>query len=213
MPILQHAKTEHYEWGIWQITESEEQLLAHIDHLYPAYNIQLAHFTAIHRRLEWLATRALLSALIPQAPEIIYNDNGRPHLSDNSYHISISHTKGYAAVILSKTSIVGIDIEQYGRRVEKVTSHFMNANEKPSLYKGDHIWSLLLHWSAKETVFKCLKKQKDFDLVESITIYPFEVKEEGSFTAEENFTPFKNKYEIKYQLANEYVMTYTLTNQ
>ncbi len=89
MPILQHAKTEHYEWGIWQITESEEQLLAHIDHLYPAYNIQLAHFTAIHRRLEWLATRALLSALIPQAPEIIYNDNGRPHLSDNSYHISI----------------------------------------------------------------------------------------------------------------------------
>ena len=49
--------------------------------------------------------------------------------------------------------------------------------------------------------------------VESITIYPFEVKEEGSFTAEENLTPFKNKYEIKYQLANEYVMTYTLTNQ
>lgn len=213
MPILQHNKTDNYEWAIWQISESEEELLSQIKNFYPAYDIQLQRFTAPHRRLEWLATRALLSTLIPQTPEVVYNINGKPYLSDNSYYISISHTKGYAAVILSKTSIVGIDIEQYGRRVERVTSHFMNSNEKPGLYKGDRIWSLLLHWSAKETVFKCLEEQEDFDLVESITIYPFEVKEEGSFTAKENLTPSKNRFEIKYQLANEYVMTYTLANQ
>jgi phosphopantetheinyl transferase len=212
MPILKHEKTDIYEWAVWQITEDEQQLLSSIDIFYKTYTVQLERLTAPHRRLEWLAVRTLLNRLLPDTPEIIYNADGKPFLSDSSHYISISHTKGYVAIILSKKYIVGIDIEQYGRKVEKVRSHFMKPTEEASLYKGDYIWSLLLHWSAKETIFKCLNIQKDFDLVEDITIDPFDVHEEGSFIGIENRTESRRVYQISYQLTSEYVMTYTLAN-
>ena len=50
---------------------------------------------------------------------------------------------------------VGVDIEQYGERVRKVAHKFMREDEQPSVFRGTDTWSLLLHWSARETMFKC----------------------------------------------------------
>ncbi len=207
MPIFQQHQVDTVRWAVWQISENEAQLRL----LFPFSQIeeaQLRQFTAPHRRLEWLAVRALLYTLSGKYLKIDYNDNGKPYIADGSYHISISHTKGYAAVILSPDSEVGIDIEQYGRRVEKVTSHYLREDERPTAYEGDQVWSLLLHWSAKETIYKCLNLL-EVDLIKHLRIYPFQVQKEGVFRAAEYRTPQQHKYDIHYRLHPDFVLTYT----
>ena len=153
MPLLLKHKDVDSLWGIWQMSEAYEDLCASL----PSVMVAEAEsrFQAPHRRQEWLSVRALLRELAGEDCEILYRPSGKPYLLDASTFISISHTRGYVAVILGRKP-VGIDIEQYGPRVHKVASRFMRADEVANLYEGDDTWSLLLHWSAKETMFKCL---------------------------------------------------------
>lgn len=207
MPILQQQQVGTVRWAVWQIDESEAQL-RQLFSLSQAEEDRLKDFTAPHRRLEWLAVRALLYRISDKELEICYNENGKPYIADGSYHIGISHTKGYAAIILSPNIEVGIDIEQYGRRVEKVTSHYLRADEKPTIYEGEQVWSLLLHWSAKETIYKCLNLL-EVDLIKHLRIFPFQVQKEGVFRAVEYRTPQQHEYDIHYQLHPDFVLTYT----
>ena len=82
-----------------------------------------------------------------------YHESGRPYLEDDNLSISISHTKGYVAVIVSDKTDVGIDIEHYAQRIHKVAFQFMRADEPVDEYRGDTTWKLLLHWSVKEPMF------------------------------------------------------------
>ena len=86
------------------------------------------------RKLEWLAVRVLLYTMLGEEKEIHYYSNGGPYLADGSFSISISHTKGYVAVLLSEPGKrVGIDIECYSERVRKVAHKFMREDEKKFL--------------------------------------------------------------------------------
>lgn len=60
-------------------------------------------------------------------------------------------------MILSPASAVGIDIERYSSRVDRVASRFLRDDEVVLPFRGETLWSLLLHWSAKETVYKCME--------------------------------------------------------
>ena len=64
------------------------------------YREGMRRFTAAHRRLEWLAVRVLLYTLSGEEKEIAYHPSGKPYLADDSASLSISHTKGYVAVVL-----------------------------------------------------------------------------------------------------------------
>ena len=111
--------------------------------------------------------------------EIGYRSSGKPYLADGSASISISHTKGYVAVLLGgPEKEVGIDVECYGERVRKVAHKFVREDESVSWYKGTETWSLLLHWSAKETMFKCMNTS-DVDFRKHLHILPFTVEEQG----------------------------------
>ena len=84
--------------------------------------------------MEWLSVRVLLYAMLQEDKEIGYSPEGKPYLTDHSFFISISHTKGYVAVILSDKVPVGIDIEQYGQRVHRVAHKYMREDESVRLY-------------------------------------------------------------------------------
>lgn len=162
MSLFLKHKGEDCCWGVWKMDETEEELLSMLPRR-EVYARYVSRFAAPHRRLEWLAVRALLFTLLGEEREIAYRPSGKPYLADGSYALSISHTKGYAAVVLgAPDSEVGIDIEQYGERVCKVAHKFMRPDEQALAYEGNEAWSLLLHWSAKETMFKCLNAS-EFD--------------------------------------------------
>ena len=113
---------------------------------------ELNRFVSERRKMEWLSVRVLLYSMLREDKEIGYSSEGKPYLADRSFFISISHTKGYVAVMLGSRSAVGIDIEQYGQRVHRVSDRYVRSDEQAETYQGDTTWSLLLHWSAKEAV-------------------------------------------------------------
>ena len=155
--FLQH-KTVDMQWSVWKMEESLDTLFSLLpDVRRVSCEQEMQRFTSDRRKLEWLSVRVLLYSMLQEDKEIGYSSEGKPHLTDNSSFISISHTKGYVAVILSSVAPVGIDIEQYGQRVKRVYDRFIRSDERVEPYQGDETWSMLLHWSAKETIFKSME--------------------------------------------------------
>jgi 4'-phosphopantetheinyl transferase EntD len=211
MPLYLKHIEDKYQWGIWKIDESMEELLS----MFPnqkreIYEQEIQHFASKHRRLEWLSIRILLDTFLGGEKKIMYRSTGKPYLSDRSFCISISHTHNYAAVILSAVNEVSIDIEQYGERVRRVVHKFMRDDEPPFLYLHSDVWSLLLHWSAKEVMFKCMDATF-VDFRTHFRIYPFQIQEEGIFHAKEYGTSKQQDFLIHYLIRPEFVMTWQIT--
>ncbi|MCD8080514.1 MAG: 4'-phosphopantetheinyl transferase superfamily protein [Bacteroides sp.] len=202
---------EDYCLGVWKIEETPEELFS----LLPrnsVYEEQIARIHSAHRKTEWLAVRVLLSVLTDEHTHIRYYPSGRPYLNDGSWHISISHTRGYVAVLLSRHFRPGIDMEQYGTRIRKIAKRFMHTEEVVSLYQETDIWSLLLHWSAKEVMFKCLDTN-GVDFAEHLRISPFKVLQTGQFDAVESRTQNKHRFIISYYLSPDFVMTWSFMEE
>lgn len=207
MSLFLKIDESNYRLGIWKIDETIDELL---DILPDAdkYKNEIAQFTSNSRKLEWLSVRVLLLKLLGKEKDIYYQPSGKPYLSDTTWHISISHTKGYVAVILS-TGLPGIDIEYYSERVHKIASKFIGDNEKLSEYSGSTTYSLLLHWSAKEVLFKCLDEE-NVDFKKHLWIEPFEIAPNGKFMAQEYRTPSRNTYSIEYMIFPDFVCTWSV---
>ena len=144
--------------GLWRMEEEPEELLSGFPHLrllempykYPA------------RQKEFLCVRALLLAMTGDPTlRIEHTESGRPIVK--GWQVSISHTKGYAALMLSKEEgaeldeqdslqrhvAVGVDIEYRSDRVAKIASHYIRPDEK-----AETLEQMLVLWCAKETLYK-----------------------------------------------------------
>lgn len=209
MPVFLQHRELHYCWAVWKIEETADELLAMLPHA-DTYAQEARRFASESRRLEWLTARVLLYAMLGKEKRIAYYPNGRPYLPDDPRHISISHTKGYVAVILGENPLsgVGIDIEQYGERVRRVADRFVRDDEIIHSYKDTDIWALLLHWSAKETVYKCLD-ESEVDFREHLHVMSFILGEKGTFDVCEYRTSRKRKYVVHYLLHLKFVLTWT----
>ena len=134
----------HARLGLWRMDEQPEALLAlfpHLCHLPMPY-------TNEGRQREFLSVRALSSVMTGDNSLIIgHEPSGKPTLP--GWNISISHTKGYAALILSQTEPVAVDIEQRSDRVGRIASRFIRPDEE-----ADTLERMLTVWSAKETLYK-----------------------------------------------------------
>jgi len=196
-----------YKWGVWKMDETLEELLNMLPQQ-DTYRQDMQRFSAEHRRLEWLSVRVLLFTLLGEEKVIAYHPSGKPYLADNTASISISHTRGYVSVIIGEAGKeVGIDIEQYGERVHKVAHKYMREDEVVSSYQDSDTWALLLHWSAKEVMFKCMNTP-EVDFREHLHIFPFKISEKGSFFAEEYRTSGERKFHIYYILHPDFVLTW-----
>lgn len=211
MPLFRQWKEGAATIGIWQVTESLPQLREGLTASLP-YDEELSSMRAACRRMEYLAVRVLLRALLGEEKQIGHLDSGKPYLTDGSWNISISHTKGYVAVALHPTVEVGIDIEQVHERVQGVADRFVRPDELPGfscLSPSDQLYGLLLHWSAKETIFKVLGCS-DVDFREHLRIFPFVLGVDGSFRAQEYRTSLQQLFKISYLLHPQFVCTTTL---
>lgn len=161
------------DYAIWHITETAEELAAMLDHP-ELYADKVRNLKPDSRRLrEILAVRCLLKHLFcGQEVDVVYDENGKPSIanttplvlphrepastpSGNPY-LSISHTDGYAAVIVAPT-VCSIDIERRGNRVQRVVGHFLTADELAYIaLQPDPDLCLHFAWSAKETAYKIL---------------------------------------------------------
>jgi 4'-phosphopantetheinyl transferase EntD len=205
--------------GVAPITKDSATLLSQLAHA-DRYLPFIASMTE-KRKCEWLTVRALLKTLSGEEKEISYLPNGKPFLSDHSYHISVSHTgcraadhacngkpSGYAAMVLNKEKQVAIDIETISPRILKIKDRFLNREETGAIAADAEIVHLLLHWSAKESVFKILDAE-NVDFQSKIHIRPFRpaIGAWDSFEACETRTEKQTVFRVHYFAGEHYVLT------
>ena len=199
-------------WAVREIREPVDDLLNLLQkkELYLPY---LSQISSESRKREWLTVRVLLKEMLGEEKEILYTSTGKPYLSDNSYQISISHTKGFVAVALHPEMKVGIDIEHISPRIHKIRSRFMNEKEEANLDKEHEEVHLLLHWSAKESMFKILDEQ-DIDFKKCLHVNPFNpvLNELSSFSAYKIKPEKRQDFSGYYLVTDNYVLTITYFN-
>ena len=206
MPLYRTYRKGELVVGVWKVEETIGQLRSMFKD-FSLYESDLQKFKAEKRQLEWLAVRVLLKELLGEEKVIDYLPSGKPFLKDRSACVSFSHTCGYVAVAVHPTKEVGIDIEQYGNRVSRLVSRFVREDEMQSVRAGNEIYALLLHWSAKETMFK-LMNQSDVDFLDHLHILPFIPTELGEMEAVEYRTDLHQTFQISYYTHSDYVLTF-----
>lgn len=195
--------------GLWQMDESPEQLFDLYPHLLPYRSSLDDKYKNDGRKLEFLAIRALMyemlrvngasKGLLSHAGDFTHNGQGKPLF--RGYHVSISHTKGYAALILSKKSEVAVDIEYMSDRVERIASKFLRKDER-----ADSLDAKLVHWCAKETVFKLFSEENL--LFEDMRVKPFDTMADWACDVE-NLKSGKTA-RVDFELAMDFVLTYSM---
>ena len=206
MPLYRKYQQGDLTVAVWKVDETVEQLCS-MFHQFSIYEESFARFSAEKRKQEWLAVRVLLKEILGEEKRIAYLPSGKPYLEDGSMHVSFSHTHGYVAVALHPFAEVGVDIEQYGTRVQRVASRFIREDEKVSIASGDEIVGLLLHWSAKETMFKLMDDQ-GVDFIDHLRVLPFQHEESGTFKACEYRSDKEMEFLIHYDTHPDYVLTF-----
>lgn len=194
--------------GLWQIEERIEDFCKEDSWMVSYVPMLNQKYKNEERKLEFLATRALLHEMllrlgcsekqIQNMGDISHNPQGKPLLK--GYNISISHTRGYVSVILSKNKKVAVDIEYISNRVERVASKFLRKDEK-----AFGLDSLLVHWCCKETMYKLFsEEQLGFS---DMKVLPFDALSDWSCEVVDLRT--KATIRMDFELTMEFVLTYT----
>jgi len=191
---------------VWQLTESVETLKGQLD-MTEQEKIGFDKINSDKRRLEFLGIRVALNALLGKEIHIEYDLEGKPHLSDRSYQISISHSNKWIAVMAHPSRMVGIDIECPTDKIQKLYRRFLSRTEQAELSDGKDIRQLLLAWSGKEALYKIIGKEA-VDFATQLRIFPFEVKPSGSVKAQH--IPSDSYFQLFYQLTEQYALVYCL---
>jgi 4'-phosphopantetheinyl transferase len=159
-----------FAWGIWNITEEEPSLRA----LLKAEAVPPS-ITNQKKRLEYLAARALLQAMLHQRGleyhGLTKDSFGKPFFVSHPLHLSLSHSYPYVAAVIDEGNPVGIDLEQPKKKLLAIASRVLSAAELADA--GDDIVKHCIIWCAKESMIKVHGK-KDLLFSKNLLIQPFE---------------------------------------
>lgn len=178
---LQKELKNGAEISVWEITESEQELLDIIS----VPNEELEELLIIRseaRRREKLAVRALLNTIFNDKVYLGHHDNGSPFIQNNSIHISITHTTRFVAIITHPTEDVGIDIESLDRDFSAVEKKALSEEEREDLSDKNRELHLAIYWCAKEALYKRMS-QHGVDFAKQMEVERFTPREEGEIEA------------------------------
>ena len=170
MGILLEKQSEDLHIGVWEITESIDELRT------LAKDSDDSHLNLEKRKKEFLSTRLLLQHMI-QIKEIDYNKDGSPKINHKK-EISISHSDNLSCIILSEKRN-GIDIQTIKRKSLNISSKFINPHHIKDLTKE----KATLIWTMKESIFKW-HKIKSVNFKEDIIIPEFKIEKQGCVITE-----------------------------
>lgn len=193
MPLTRKQRLDDDSWlAVWKMDEP-------LDSLPRPRQVDLSQYKS-QRLREKLTEYALLSELAGQDSLVIdHDEDGAPLVE--GFHISISHTKGWAAMILSKCHRSGVDIEYVSDRVNRIVSRFMRDDEPQ-----DTLNERIITWCAKEAAYKYYHEQHLGFL--DMRLLPFTPQETGTahlVNLRQGETKAVN-YEVNKEFALVYIM-------
>lgn len=134
--------------GLWKMSEA---LTVHPDLLVEARHL----FRSSARQREYVCVRLLLREMLGREDfSIQHLETGKPLLVGDPRTLSISHTRGYCAVLLTN-ACGGVDIEMRNPRVDNVADRYMRPDEN-----ADSTTARLAIWCAKETIYKMFSEEE-----------------------------------------------------
>jgi 4'-phosphopantetheinyl transferase len=192
--------------GLWHIHETTDVLRLPL-------SLTTEEEKVFHRKIsdrkkkEWLASRNLLQAMIPENFGLYYDAHGKPFLKESHTHISISHSGAYAVVYTDSSKSVGTDIQKLKPDISKGVEYFLNKAELNCFDIADNIMLHIL-WSAKESVFKYIGSH-ELNLKEDVILMPFDRNQSG--TIQVNILHYSHKQGIRvaYKQLGDYILTRT----
>ena len=147
------------EIGVWQITETEEDLIA----MSSVPTDEMEEISLIRNpslRKQKLAVRALLNEMFEEKVYLGHHDNGKPFLENCITNISITHCEKYVAVITHQEDDLGIDIESLDRDFSAVEQKALSEEEIEDLDDDQKNEQLAIYWCAKEAIYKRMSQNR-----------------------------------------------------
>ena len=164
MPLIKDISVGKNRLGLWKIDGSETRFETEFPNQALALSVRHPR-TQVQR----YASRLLLAEMLGEMPEVLKDEHGKPLLPHHQLTISISHTEGYAAILLG-TGRLGVDVQHYKPNVLKVRDRFLDENE---LILAQDIETTTLFWAAKEAIYK-FNALPGLDFRDPITIHSIE---------------------------------------
>ena len=179
MPFVTKSTTEAGRLGIWELTETPEELF----HIFRFTEQERKEYQAIkyeRRKKEFLSVRLLLENMLDSKPEVDYDKFGKPILINHKFHVSISHSAFLVTALISEKNI-GIDVEDMNRETSKIADRYLSPEELSYINStGKAELGRITYWSAKEAIFKCTHLN-GIHFNKQIIVSPFDFSVEQSF--------------------------------
>ena len=206
MPLFYQSGSRDIQIYVWKLEESVDELCKISGISRSEVDLRFNHSS---RCCEWLAVRALIRTVLGPDVLVAYRATGEPYLKGSSLRVSISHTRGYVAVAFHPTCHVGVDIEYFSHRIDKLVGRIMSCGEKPSCELGadEKTWYYLLVWSMKESVFKAL----DISLLDyqtGIRVSPFMLGRSGEASVTYSYLNWHYPVDLHYLRTDDFVLTW-----
>jgi len=191
-------------WGLWQITETEEELS------YEAFESVPEDIIAPSKRKEFLAGRALIKSLAEkvgvQYSGIRKDEQGKPYLKDQAHEISLSHSSPYVAAQIHPREAVGIDIEQPKEKLLRVAPRVLSSSEEDDA--GTDVVKHCVYWCAKEAMYKLYGK-RGLHFNSQLNLDPFELKNSGELQGYIRANGIPTIVNLGYVIKDDYVLVFT----
>ncbi len=205
--------TEHCIWGIWEITETLEELYA----LWTPNEHDTAYFLGIShegRKIQSVASRVLVKYLLQQWDTAYWgigkNVEGQPWLVNTNYYVSVSHTEHYASAIIHKHTHVGIDMEPLKEKLRYVMPRILTPDEWQAAQTD--IEKLGVYWCAKEALYK-LHGRRQLSFREHIHLKDFEMQKNGTLFGRISTDEYQQGYRIFYQKIHTFILAYSFESE
>jgi phosphopantetheinyl transferase (holo-ACP synthase) len=217
VPLIDKIQLDpHTKLGLWRIEEPSHALRPFLVFSRSEEEF-MSRVTNEDRRTQWMASRVLLKRLLDTTSFVdIYVDQyGRPEMQNFDYRMSISHSRDYSAVILSDRYTVGVDVESMRHDLARLKNKFMRPDEL-ALTPPDHSLAyVLLHWSAKEVMYKIYYRRK-LDFREHMGVEPFDLEgnlDEGQFWGWVRKGEYDRRFLLQYRRLVDYYVVWAVDTE
>lgn len=199
----------HTKVFIWKIEESFEALSQGINLTENCSNRVFNMKSDLHRR-GFMSIRHLMALEGYTDHDLYYDENGKPHLTDDK-HISITHSFNFSAIIISDTE-VGIDIEMQRHKILRIAHKFTPLKAYKIFANEDALMrKLTIVWCAKESLYKSFA-EKGVSFLENIVVEDF-MLDETKTTATVTYAEKQEKYNVDFLEFEEFTCAYALISE
>jgi 4'-phosphopantetheinyl transferase len=194
---------------IWEITETFNDLFRAVS-LKDKSLSRLENMKSTQHQCGFLSVRCLLQEAGYTDFDLIYSEDGKPHLTDGNF-ISISHSFGFSAIIIS-TLPTGIDLELRRDLIKKIGPKFCIAEyEFLNVENEDYVRQLTVIWGVKEAVFKIVNME-GISFKNHIFVNHFEMTSNET-KATLNFGHKNRFFDVYFMEVKEYTLVYLFESQ